>query len=147
MKVIYESHPWKTSMKVVHDSHQWKSVMKVRHDSHTWKLSMKVIHDSPWQPDRDCKPFFGLFSWFLFLKVPLISWIMYTIAGLIFWWQLKLTKFKILFILTGHLYSYHKPHANIILFQLGYTISSNWKWTINLILLVFIQQSSNKTRN
>ena len=50
MKVIYESHLWKSSMKVIHASHPWKSSMKVVHESCPWKSSMKVIHESyPWK--------------------------------------------------------------------------------------------------
>ena len=32
-------------MKVIHESHSWKSSMKVIHEIHPWKSSMKVIFD------------------------------------------------------------------------------------------------------
>ena len=45
MKVIHESHPWKSSMRVIHECYPWKSSKKVVHESHPWK-SMTVSHDS-----------------------------------------------------------------------------------------------------
>ena len=46
MTVIYDSHPWQSSMKVIHESHPWKSSIKVIHESHPWNSSMKLIHES-----------------------------------------------------------------------------------------------------
>ena len=57
-KVVHESRPWQLSMKVIHESCPWHS-------------SMKVIHDSPWQPDRDCKPFSACF-WKLPLRTGML---------------------------------------------------------------------------
>ena len=42
MKVIHESHPWKSYMTVIHESHIWQSSMKVIYESHPWKSSMTV---------------------------------------------------------------------------------------------------------